>query len=582
MSVPAQPDPGTQDATLRGAAEAGNQLGLLKRLLFRSEQSRLDAIQAQTEALAARLGDQAGLEAATAEILAGALRRAEVSGHRELSEALAPLVVTAIRSEIANSRDMMVEALYPITGRLVAAAVSNAFRELVENINARLNRLLSTRLWRLRLRSLLTGRPLAEILLEAAQRPRVRRILALERDSGRLLAHWPEDSAPDSADEIVSGMLAAISQFAAQAFACGHGELRTLDMGASRLLLRASARLIVAAEFFGEPRADDEARMDSALLSLISTSPGPPGEGALARIAADFVDAEPKKSGAARNVALAALALLLIGGAAYWPARNFLWERRLDDAFARAVAAQPGLADFPLKLTVDAGKKRAALTGLAPPAADLAALARAIDGAGTPYRLEMRIARVATPASVEAAARQNNKASGEAVAVLAGRLDRIQATVAEQQGRAEALSGQVARLEAAETAQRAAAATPAARLARLAAGTTLWFDDGTDFLEAETAHAQIAALAAEMKRSGLSLRVVGYTDSLGSTQKNMKLSQARAEAAVAALIAQGVDSSKLAAVGRGDESPIAAEHGSDSRRNRRVVFEVIGPAEQIP
>nr|WP_252393803.1 OmpA family protein [Candidatus Rhodoblastus alkanivorans] len=194
----------------------------------------------------------------------------------------------------------------------------------------------------------------------------------------------------------------------------------------------------------------------------------------------------------------------------------------------------------------------------------------------------MRIARVATPASVEAAARQNNKASGEAVAVLAGRLDRIQATVAEQQGRAEALSGQVARLEAAETAQRAAAATPAARLARLAAGTTLWFDDGTDFLEAETAHAQIAALAAEMKRSGLSLRVVGYTDSLGSTQKNMKLSQARAEAAVAALIAQGVDSSKLAAVGRGDESPIAAEHGSDSRRNRRVVFEVIGPAEQIP
>ncbi len=551
MPAPA-PEPDAEIAAPGTGAEPGEELGLLKRLLFRSEQSRLDALQAGAEALAARLGDNARLEAATAEVLAGALRRAEIASHRELSQALAPLVLSAIRSEIANSRDMMVEALYPITGRLVAAAVSNAFRALVQDINLRLDRLLSTRPWRLRLRALMTGRPLAEILLEAAQRPRVRRILALERDSGRLLAHWPADSAPDSQDEMIGGMLAAISQFAAEAFSREHGELRTLDMGASRLLLRASARLIVVAEFLGEPRAGDDARMDAALLSLVSASPEGPDAAALAGVAANCAESSPAKGAKAGKLALAALILLLMGWAAYGPARDFLWERRIDAAFARAVAAQPGLEDWPLKLTLDFGGRRAVLVGLAPPEADLETLKRAIDGAGTPFRLDMRVARVETAASPDA--------------------------VAQREG-AKTLSGKVARLESAEAARQAEAATPAAHLARLAAATAIWFDDGANFLDPKAAQAQVAALAAALKDSGGALRIVGYTDSRGSLQRNAKLSQARAAAAAAALIAQGVDPGRLVAVGRGDESPVAAESGPDSRRNRRVVFEPIPKAE---
>lgn len=192
MTPPADPAqvPASDTPETGRVPSASAELGLLKQLLFRNEQARLDALQRETEALNARVGDPANLEAATAEILAGALRRAEVASHRELSQAMAPLVVAAIRSEIVNSRDMMVEALYPITGRLVAASVANAFRDLLATINARLDQLLSTQLWRLRLRSWVTGRPLNEILLEAAQRPQVRLMLALERDSGRVLAQW--------------------------------------------------------------------------------------------------------------------------------------------------------------------------------------------------------------------------------------------------------------------------------------------------------------------------------------------------------------------------------------------------------
>ncbi|WP_298354893.1 OmpA family protein [Rhodoblastus sp.] len=84
---------------------------------------------------------------------------------------------------------------------------------------------------------------------------------------------------------------------------------------------------------------------------------------------------------------------------------------------------------------------------------------------------------------------------------------------------------------------------------------------------------------AALRESGDAHRVAGNADSERSSRRDIELSPARA-AAVAALVAQGVDSRKLAAAGRGDESPIAAENGPDSRRDRRVVFKPVPQAER--
>jgi len=104
------------------------------------------------------------------------------------------LIVAAIRSEIKNSKEMMVEALYPITGRLVTAAVANSFRELVEDLNRRIDAMVSTNVWRLRFRALATGRSMAEVAMAEADAASLRRALLLERGSGRVLATWPERS----------------------------------------------------------------------------------------------------------------------------------------------------------------------------------------------------------------------------------------------------------------------------------------------------------------------------------------------------------------------------------------------------
>ncbi|MDH5492675.1 MAG: OmpA family protein, partial [Myxococcales bacterium] len=71
-----------------------------------------------------------------------------------------------------------------------------------------------------------------------------------------------------------------------------------------------------------------------------------------------------------------------------------------------------------------------------------------------------------------------------------------------------------------------------------------------------------------------SVRVEGHTDRRGSTRRNLRLSQERAEAVVRFLVQEGVDASRLEARGFGPERPLVPDASTpeDHARNRRVEF----------
>lgn len=107
----------------------------------------------------------------------------------------------------------------------------------------------------------------------------------------------------------------------------------------------------------------------------------------------------------------------------------------------------------------------------------------------------------------------------------------------------------------------------------------LFFDTGKSTLKAGTKSnlAKIAGLLDQMDR--VRIIVEGHTDSVGSTQMNQRLSEARARAVRDHLVEQGVDAEHITTVGRGESQPIATNDTSEGRsKNRRVeiVIEELG------
>ena len=67
------------------------------------------------------------------------------------------------------------------------------------------------------------------------------------------------------------------------------------------------------------------------------------------------------------------------------------------------------------------------------------------------------------------------------------------------------------------------------------------------------------------------VNVIGYTDSTGSHDLNMRLSQQRADSVASALITQGVDASRIRTQGLGPANPIASNSTAEGKaQNRRV------------
>ena len=80
------------------------------------------------------------------------------------------------------------------------------------------------------------------------------------------------------------------------------------------------------------------------------------------------------------------------------------------------------------------------------------------------------------------------------------------------------------------------------------------------------------------------IEIVGYTDSTGSRQHNMDLSQRRAQSVATYLTSQGVSGANLSARGAGPDSPVASNADANGRaQNRRVEVDLKAiPGQEYP
>jgi OmpA-OmpF porin, OOP family len=97
------------------------------------------------------------------------------------------------------------------------------------------------------------------------------------------------------------------------------------------------------------------------------------------------------------------------------------------------------------------------------------------------------------------------------------------------------------------------------------------FDTGKSTIKPDSAQTLDEAAAALRVAGTLRVEVAGHTDNVGTPEANLRLSQGRAQAVMAALVERGIKADRLTAKGYGQTSPIADNRTEEGRaKNRRV------------
>lgn len=110
----------------------------------------------------------------------------------------------------------------------------------------------------------------------------------------------------------------------------------------------------------------------------------------------------------------------------------------------------------------------------------------------------------------------------------------------------------------------------------LNAVTNLGFDSGKSTIKAASITSLNKMAELMVKNTKFKILLKGHTDSSGSDDLNLKLSQSRVDSVKEYLVSKGISGGRITALGYGDKQPIATNETAEGRElNRRVEFEIV-------
>ena len=180
--------------------------------------------------------------------IALSLREQILLDKNAIPQALGPEMGSAIKAQIESEKDAMVDALYPVIG----STISKYMVEVVQDINSKIESTLSLEGIKRKFRAKIQGVSEAELIFKESIGYHVRAIFLIDKDSGLVIQEIqvPGENPLDS--DLLAGMLTAIRSFANDCIASG-SELDLIDYGDWQIPLEVAGYCYLAVIVAGEP-----------------------------------------------------------------------------------------------------------------------------------------------------------------------------------------------------------------------------------------------------------------------------------------------------------------------------------------
>jgi outer membrane protein OmpA-like peptidoglycan-associated protein len=548
--------------------------------------------QSQLAALQERLDNPALHAEEICRVLPAAVRL-RADRDTQLAMALLPVVEEALQISVRKDPRTLVDALFPVMGPAIRKAITAALRGMIQSFNQALESSLSPQGLQWRLEAWRTGKPFAEIVLLHTLLYRVEQVFLIHKNTGLLLHHVGLESTGAQHADLVSGMLTAIQDFVQDSFGVPAGEtLDTLQVGEFTVWLEVGPQALLAGVIRGYAPLtlrsifqDAIERIHQEQAGTLSSFTGDPAPFAASRpdleacLQAQYATASsPQKSPV---LAWAAVAIIVI--IATLSVFFSLRESRRWAAYLTALRTEPGI----VVTTAEEQQGQYFVSGLRDPLAKDPTLllqeaklpVEKVVSHWEPYHAlhpDFILARaqhvLQPPASVTLAVDDDVlRATGTAshqwivetrvlVRALPG-IHRLQENGLVDAD-AQAFTADIQYLER--------------QVLRFVKNTTDLAPGQDDMLQALVSRLHTLGARSSLLGKAIRIEIVGHTDKDGPDDKNLKLSQDRADLMAARLRRSGVRTIPLTARGVGIRGPLRQEVTEQDREfNRSVSFKVL-------
>ncbi len=174
-----------------------------------------------------------------------------------LSEAMISTIEDAIQHSVKKDLNTLSETIFPVIGPAIRKGMSRTLDEMVQSLNQTLEHSLSPQSLKWRLEARRTGKSFAEIVLLRTMVYRVEQVFLIHKKTGLLLQHIlaPRVAAQDP--DLVSAMLTAIQDFIKDSFSVEKGEsLQSLRFGELTIWIEEGPQAILAGIIRGKAREE--------------------------------------------------------------------------------------------------------------------------------------------------------------------------------------------------------------------------------------------------------------------------------------------------------------------------------------